>query len=39
VRQLLQDVRRAVSFQCPDFHFAEALAAELRFDAAERLPA
>src|SRR5467141_4350826 len=35
-KQLLQDVRRAVSFQCPDFHFAEALAAELRF-AAERL--
>src|SRR6267378_4056010 len=34
--QLLQDVRRAVGFQCPDFHFAEALAAELRF-AAERL--
>src|SRR5467141_3238043 len=34
--QLLQDVRRAVGFQCPDFHFAEALAAELRL-AAERL--
>src|SRR5882672_9374453 len=34
--QLLQDMRRAVSFQCPDFHFAEALPAELRF-AAERL--
>src|SRR5258708_6261148 len=34
--QLLQDVRRALGFQCPDFHFAEALAAELRF-AAERL--
>src|SRR5712664_1340523 len=34
--QLLQDVRCAVGFQCPDFHFAEALAAELRL-AAERL--
>src|SRR5467141_349018 len=34
--QLLQDVRCTVGFQCPDFHFAEALAAELRF-AAERL--
>src|SRR5258708_5822310 len=34
--QLLQDVRCAVSFQRPNFHFAEALAAELRF-AAERL--
>src|SRR3984885_10082876 len=28
--QLLQDVRRPVSFQRPDFHFTEALAAELR---------
>src|SRR5260370_14728728 len=34
--QLLQDVRCPVSFQRPDFHFAEALAAELRL-AAERL--
>src|SRR6266478_303548 len=34
--QLLQDVRCAVSFQRPDFHFTEALAAELRL-AAERL--
>src|SRR5712664_1025935 len=34
--QLLQDVRCAVGFQCPDFHFAEALAAELRL-ATERL--
>src|SRR5216683_8006444 len=34
--QLLQDVRRAVSFERPDFHFAKALAAELRL-AAERL--
>src|SRR5216684_8165544 len=34
--QFLQDVRCPVSFQCPDFHFAEALAAELRL-AAERL--
>src|SRR5260370_9959354 len=34
--QLLQDVRCAVGFQCPDFHFAEALASELRL-AAERL--
>src|SRR5205823_1421478 len=31
--QLLQDVRGAVSFERPDFHFAEALAAELRFAA------
>ena len=29
-QQLLQDVRRAVGFERPDFHFAEALAAELR---------
>src|SRR6266404_467765 len=35
-QQLLQDVRCAVSLQRPDFHFAEALAAELRL-AAERL--
>src|SRR5262245_18017877 len=35
-QQLLQDVRRAVSFERPDLHFAEALAAELRL-AAERL--
>src|SRR5580704_3008835 len=28
--QLLQDVRRTVRFQRPDFHFTEALAAELR---------
>src|SRR6266404_958821 len=34
--QLLQDVRCAVSLERPDFHFAEALAAELRL-AAERL--
>src|SRR5260370_1594332 len=34
--QLLQDVRWAVRFQRPDFHFAEALAAELCL-AAERL--
>src|SRR5713226_2841159 len=34
--QLLQDVRCAVGFQRPDFHFAEALPAELRL-AAERL--
>src|SRR5437667_433878 len=34
--QFLQDVRCAVGFQCPDFHFAEALASELRL-AAERL--
>src|SRR5258707_3964859 len=34
--QLLQDVRCAVRFQRPYFHFAEALAAELRL-AAERL--
>ena len=33
---LLQDVRRAVGFERPDLHFAEALAAELRL-AAERL--
>src|SRR5262245_58998723 len=35
-QQLLQDVRRAVGFQRPHFHFAEALSAELR-RAAERL--
>jgi len=34
--QLLQDVRGTIRFQRPNFHFAEALAAELRF-AAERL--
>src|SRR5580704_6540025 len=34
--QLLQDVRGAVGLERPDFHFAEALAAELRF-ATERL--
>src|SRR5260370_16967383 len=34
--QLLQDLRSAVSFHCPHFPFAEALAAELRL-AAERL--
>src|SRR5579883_935752 len=34
--QLLQDVRRTVGFQRPDFHFAEALSAELRL-AAQRL--
>src|SRR6185312_12977015 len=28
--QLLQDVRSAICFQRPDFHFAEALSAELR---------
>ena len=28
--QFLEDVRGAVRFQCPNFHFAEALAAELR---------
>src|SRR5204862_7247743 len=33
--QLLQDVRCAISFERPNFHFAEALAAELRL-AAER---
>ena len=35
-QNLLQGVRRAVGFERPDFHFAEALAAELRL-AAERL--
>ena len=35
-QDLLQGISRAVSFQRPDFHFAEALAAELRL-AAERL--
>src|SRR5262249_7662538 len=34
--QFLQDVRGAVGFERPNFHFAEALAAELRL-AAERL--
>src|SRR5579863_1725516 len=34
--QLLQNVRCAVSFESPDFHFAEALSAELRLTA-ERL--
>src|SRR5258708_1769283 len=31
--QLLQDVSRAIRFQRPDFHFAEALSTELRFTA------
>ena len=35
-QQLLQDVRRAVSFQRPHFHFSEALSTELRL-AAQRL--
>src|SRR5256885_11478478 len=35
-KQFLQDVRGAVSLERPNFHFAEALAAELRL-AAERL--
>ena len=35
-QQLLQNVGRAVSFQRPHFHFAEALTAELRL-AAQRL--
>ena len=35
-QQFLQDVGGAVGFQRPDFHFAEALAAELRL-AAQRL--
>ena len=35
-QDLLQGISSAVSFQRPDFHFAEALAAELRL-AAERL--
>src|SRR5467141_5300292 len=35
-QQFLQDVRRAVGLEGPNFHFAEALAAELRL-AAERL--
>src|SRR6266481_939908 len=34
--QLLQDVSRAIRFQRPDFHFSEALSAELRL-AAQRL--
>src|SRR5271168_1644975 len=34
--QLLQDVRRTVRFQRPNFHFAEALSTELRL-AAQRL--
>src|SRR5207249_4813472 len=34
--QLLQDVRCTVGFERPDFHFAEALSAELRL-AAQRL--
>src|SRR6202142_69416 len=34
--QFLQDVRRAVRFERPDFHFSEALPAELRL-ATERL--
>src|SRR5579864_6066372 len=35
-QQFLKDVRRAVRLERPDFHFAEALSAELRL-AAERL--
>ena len=35
-QDLLQSVSSAVSFQCPDFHFAKALAAELGL-AAQRL--
>src|ERR1035438_6067036 len=35
-QQFLQDVRRSVRFQGPDFHFSEALATELRL-AAQRL--
>ena len=35
-KQFLENVRRAVRFERPDFHFAESLAAELRL-AAERL--
>ena len=34
--QLLEDVRRAVSFQRPHFHFSKSLSAELRL-ATERL--
>jgi len=36
VKHFLQRVGRAVGFERPDFHFAEALTAELRL-AAERL--
>src|SRR5579864_1997659 len=32
-QQLLQDERRAISFQRPDFHLSEALSAELRLSA------
>src|ERR1700686_528203 len=35
-QQLLQDERRAISFQRPDFHFSETLSSELRL-AAQRL--
>lgn len=35
-QNLLQGVSRTVSLQCPNFHFAEALPAELRL-AAQRL--
>src|ERR1019366_6672976 len=35
-QQFLQDVRRSIRFQGPDFHFSEALATELRL-AAQRL--
>src|SRR5258706_1960016 len=35
-QQFLQDVRRAVCFEHPDFHFSEALSAKLRL-AAQRL--
>src|SRR5256714_11892011 len=35
-KQLLQDVSSTVCFECPDFHFSEALSAELRL-APERL--
>ena len=32
-KHFLKNVRRAVSFERPNFHFAEALSAELRFTA------
>src|SRR5258706_11025931 len=35
-QQLLQDERSAVCFECPDFHFSETLASELRL-ATQRL--
>src|SRR3981081_4355901 len=35
-QQLLQDERRTVRFECPDFHFSETLASELRL-ATQRL--